>query len=262
MTDKSIKIHQMRRVYVWELPVRIYHWLNAGCILVLIATGFFIGDPLAIMSSKEATNQFLMGWVRFLHFAAAYIFLFNFLFRLYWGFVGNKYSQWHQFIPRDKKFFEEIWQILKIDILQLRGKEHVGIGHNALAGFIYFLTFIAFLIQIITGFGLYANTSHWWLPQMFSWVKPLFGGDIELRSIHHWAMWFFILFSVVHVYLVFYHDYVEGRGEISSMGGGWKFIEEDVFKEHKEERQREKSLFLSKVVKGLKALSRPSQNKK
>ena len=44
---------------------------------------------------------------------------------------------------------------------------------------------------------------------------------------------FFILFAVVHVYLVFYHDYVEGRGEISSMGGGWKFIEEDVFDKNK-----------------------------
>jgi Ni/Fe-hydrogenase 1 B-type cytochrome subunit len=35
------------------------------------------------------------------------------------------------------------------------------------------------------------------------------------------------------VYLVFYHDYVEGRGEISSMGGGWKFIEEDAAEELK-----------------------------
>jgi Ni/Fe-hydrogenase 1 B-type cytochrome subunit len=30
---------------------------------------------------------------------------------------------------------------------------------------------------------------------------------------------------VIHVYLVFYHDYVEGRGVISSMAGGWKFVE-------------------------------------
>jgi len=40
-------------------------------------------------------------------------------------------------------------------------------------------------------------------------------------------MWFFIIFSMIHVYLVFYHDYVEGRGTLSSMGGGWKFIEKD-----------------------------------
>jgi Ni/Fe-hydrogenase 1 B-type cytochrome subunit len=41
-------------------------------------------------------------------------------------------------------------------------------------------------------------------------------------------MWAFILFALVHVYLVFYHDYIERRGITSSMIGGWKFIEEDV----------------------------------
>ena len=28
-----------------------------------------------------------------------------------------------------------------------------------------------------------------------------------------------------HIYLSFYHDYIEGRGTISSIVGGWKFIE-------------------------------------
>ena len=37
-------------------------------------------------------------------------------------------------------------------------------------------------------------------------------------------MWFFILFTMIHVYLVFYHDYVEGHGVMSSMVGGWKFL--------------------------------------
>jgi Ni/Fe-hydrogenase 1 B-type cytochrome subunit len=50
-------------------------------------------------------------------------------------------------------------------------------------------------------------------------------------------MWIFILFVIVHVYLVFYHDYVEGRGEVSSMFGGWKFIEEEVFDEAKAEKE-------------------------
>ena len=56
------KVHKLRRVYVWEQPVRIYHWLNALAILVLIATGFFIADPLALQSSKEASGLFTMGW--------------------------------------------------------------------------------------------------------------------------------------------------------------------------------------------------------
>ena len=60
-----------------------------------------------------------------------------------------------------------------------------------------------------------------------------------LRNIHHLFMWFFILFTIIHVYLVFYHDYVEGRGEISSMGGGWKFIEEEAFHHQQKEEQKE-----------------------
>jgi Ni/Fe-hydrogenase 1 B-type cytochrome subunit len=45
-----------------------------------------------------------------------------------------------------------------------------------------------------------------------------------VRTIHHSATWLFILFTLIHVYLVFYHDWLEGRGEVSSMFGGYKFI--------------------------------------
>ena len=38
------------------------------------------------------------------------------------------------------------------------------------------------------------------------------------------ATWFFLIFTIIHVYLVFYHDYVEGHGVLSSMAGGWKFV--------------------------------------
>lgn len=234
MATETSTVHQLRRVYVWEQPVRIYHWLNALTIMVLIATGFYIANPLALQSTKEPSQLFVMGWVRMIHFIAAYIFLFNFLFRIYWAFAGNKYANWKQFVPTSGKFFKEIWVVFKKDILMLRGKEHMSVGHNAMAGFIYFFIFLAFLVQTFTGFGLYASMSTSWFPKLFSWVPFMFGGDIFLRQVHHWTMWFFILFVLIHVYLVFYHDYVEGRGEMSSMGGGWKFIEDDVFKQDKE----------------------------
>ncbi|MFN5170402.1 MAG: Ni/Fe-hydrogenase, b-type cytochrome subunit [Cyclobacteriaceae bacterium] len=225
----------LRRVFVWELPVRYYHWINALCILVLIGTGFIIGDPPAVLTGREAYQNYWFGTTRFIHFLAAYVFLFNFAFRIYWGFVGNQFASWRNFIPTNKKFFQDMWMVMKTDIFMTKREEEKSIGHNRLAGAIYFLTFIAFGIQCLTGFGLYAAMSDWWLPNLFTWVAPLFGGDFILRQIHHWAMWFFILFTVIHVYLVFYHDYVEGRGELSSMAGGWKFIEEDVFKQEKEE---------------------------
>jgi len=219
--------YSLRKVYIWQLPVRFYHWLNALAILVLAVTGYIIGNPPALQSSTEASFGYWFGTVRFVHFVAAFIFFFNFIYRIYFGFVGNRFANWENFIPHTKAQFAEIIQVLKIDILQIKQEPIKALGHNALAGFTYFITFIVFLFQAITGFGIYAAMSDSWLPGLFTWIVPLMGGDAQVRVWHHLMMWFFIVFSMVHVYLVFYHDYVEGRGTISSMGGGWKFIEKD-----------------------------------
>ncbi len=213
------------RVYVWQLPVRFYHWVNALCIVALSTTGYLIGSPIALQSASEASFGYWFGTIRFIHFLSAFIFFFNFLFRIYWGFVGNKYARWQNFILTKKRQWQEVKDVLSVDVLQARVKPLESVGHNALAGFTYFLTFIAFLFQCTTGFGMYAAMSSSWLPQMFAWIVPLMGGDFAVRQWHHMMMWFFIIFSMVHTYLVFYHDYVEGRGVTSSMVGGWKFIE-------------------------------------
>ncbi len=216
---------KIQRVYVWEIPVRLYHWLNFLAVTTLIITGYLIGRPIAVQSSAEAYNSYWFGTVRFIHFVAAFIFFFNFLFRIYWGFAGNRYASWREFIPYTKKSIQEFFIVLKQDVLQQDGKAIKSIGHNALAGFTYFLTFLAFLFQCITGFGMYSAMSTSFLPRLFAWIVPLMGGDMAVRQWHHLMMWFFIIFAVVHVYIVFYHDYVEGRGVLSSMAGGWKFIE-------------------------------------
>jgi Ni/Fe-hydrogenase 1 B-type cytochrome subunit len=57
MADKYLHIQRLRRVYVWELPVRIYHWLNALVIVALVATGFYIANPLAIMSQEGSSKS-------------------------------------------------------------------------------------------------------------------------------------------------------------------------------------------------------------
>jgi len=215
----------IRRVYVWQTPVRLYHWLNAACVLALAITGYLIGSPPAIQSGSEASFGYWFGTVRFIHFLAAFLFFFNFVFRIYWGFVGNEYARWHNFIAFKNGQWKEMIRVLKIDVFQREGKPIESIGHNSLAGFTYFISFLAFLFQCITGFGMYSAMSHAWLPNMFAWIVPFMGGDFAVRQWHHVMMWFFIIFSMVHVYLVFYHDYVEGRGILSSMGGGWKFIE-------------------------------------
>ena len=216
-----------RRVYVWELPVRIYHWLNALCVVLLAATGYIIGNPQAIWQANEAYQQYWFGTVRFIHFAVAYVFLFNFIVRIYWGFVGNRYAKWDRFILYHPRQWRDLWNTIVVDVLQLKSHGPAIIGHNNLAGISYFVTFLMFLLQVLTGFALYSSMSDAFLPWLFAWAVPLFGGDAWVRQWHHLFMWFFIVFTIVHVYLVFYHDYYEGRGTTSSIIGGWKFERDD-----------------------------------
>ena len=73
---------EFRRVYVWELPVRAYHWINAIALVTLCVTGYLIGAPIRMFYAAEAYQQYWFGWVRFIHFVAAYVYVFNFLARL------------------------------------------------------------------------------------------------------------------------------------------------------------------------------------
>jgi Ni/Fe-hydrogenase 1 B-type cytochrome subunit len=174
----------------------------------------------------RGADPYWFGWVRFLHFTCAFVYVFNFMARIYWGFVGNKYSHWNTFFPLKKWQRKEIVEVVKVDVLQTQVHGHIQMGHNSLAALIYFFTFLAFVAQTITGFALYSSMSNSWLPRMFVWVVPLLGGDEGVRYWHHLFLWFFVSFIIVHVYLAFYHDYIEGRGTISSIVGGWKFERE------------------------------------
>jgi len=225
MKSRSIPL---REVYVWEMPVRIYHWINALCIVTLSITGYMIGDPLSITKGTEAYFNFWFGNVRFIHFVAAFLFFFNFVFRTYWGFSGNEFSRWYNFIPLKRSQWNEILDVIKVDVLQVTHKKISSIGHNSLASFVYFITFLIFLFQCLTGFGMYSAMSTSALPKLFAWIVPFLGGDMAVRQLHHILMWGFILFAMVHMYLVFYHDYIERTGVTSSMIGGWKFIEEEA----------------------------------
>lgn len=222
----------MRRIFIFQVPTRVFHWINVLSLFTLMGTGYIIGDPPAIQAGTEASYNYWFGTTRFIHFAAAWLFTFNWFFRIFWSFIGgNRWENWRNFIPYKKAHWQEIWKIIKLDVFMIRNDDHVSLGHNALAGFSYFLLFLISVAMMLTGFALYSNMSESWFAGLFSWVIPLLGGDMAVRFIHHSLMWFFVIFSIVHIYLVFYHDYIEGRGELSSIAGGWKFVEEEQIDE-------------------------------
>jgi Ni/Fe-hydrogenase 1 B-type cytochrome subunit len=217
------------RVYVWERPVRLYHWATAAGMLVLVATGFLMGAPPAVLSAADASSQFWFGTMRMLHFSAGFVVTFALVVRIYWMVAGNRYATWTNFFPLTPTLLLQqlsgVLKVVKVDLLQIEVKPLEVVGHNALAAWSYAAVFVLTLFQIVTGFALYAPMATWWFPHLFAWVVPLMGGDASVRLWHHVAMWPFAIFILVHVYLTAYHDYVEGRGEISSMVSGSKFVE-------------------------------------
>ncbi len=235
-----LKTYDYKRVYVWQIPVRFFHWINVLCITVLAITGFVIANPPAINLAVEASHSFWFGYIRLIHFSTAFIFIANLFFRWYWSFAGNDFASIKNLVPYNKNRWKNLLYVLKVDVLLMKDKEesinNLSIGHNTVAGLSYFILMIIFLIQVVTGLALYAPTSSWFFPHLFRWVTDLFGNESSVRYTHHLMTWMVIAFSVIHMYLVFYHDYVEGRGETSAMISGFKFVLKKRVKKTEEEK--------------------------
>src|SRR5215510_10121536 len=100
-TTSSVQVlapPQVVHVYVWEVPVRVTHWVIVLSIGVLSVTGLYIGHPF-IAATGQAGRHFVMGWIKVIHFWAAYVFIVAVLARVVWMFTGNKYARWDKLIP-------------------------------------------------------------------------------------------------------------------------------------------------------------------
>lgn len=228
--DRQMRIRKdnLVQIYVWQIPIRFFHWLNALCIVILCITGVIIGNPPAIMTESNANEIYWFGTVRFIHFVTAFVFVCNYAMRVYWGFAGNRFARWQNFVELKKSDWVEIFRIVRGEIFLQKTRPFNNIGHNRLAAFTYTGLFVLFLIQVITGFGIYSRMSEAYFPQLFGWVLPLIGGTSTARMIHHFLMWLFIIFAMIHIYLVWYTDYVDHRSETSAMIGGWKLVDADI----------------------------------
>ena len=150
------------------------------------------------LTAQDASASQWFGTVRFLHFAAGYVFLFAFVIRVYWMFAGNQYARWHNLPPADAEGFRRrrlgVLQVVLVDILEVRKEPDQVKGHNAMAALHLRRSVPGVAVQVVTGFALYAPMSDAWLPQLFAWIVPLMGGDANVRIWHHLLTWFFIIF--------------------------------------------------------------------
>lgn len=217
------------RVYVWEWPVRLAHWLFVGTILILAVTGIYIGNPFLPVQG-EATRHFMMGTMKTIHFVAAMVFLIAVFGRILWMFAGNPYARWRQFVPVEKKRLVGIWQTASFYMF-LKKESPAFVGHNPLAGMVYVAVFGLFLVMIGTGFALMSASAHVdSVMRSFDFLIPLFGGLQMARFIHHICMWLIIGFAAHHVWSAYLVGSVEGSSLIDSIFSGYKVLTPDIAK--------------------------------
>jgi Ni/Fe-hydrogenase 1 B-type cytochrome subunit len=209
-------------VYIWDLPVRITHWVNVASILVLSVTGYYIANPF-IGTSGPATEQFLMGTVRFVHFTVAFVFTVSVLFRVYWAFAGNTYARWNQFLPVKRGRRRALRRMIGYYTF-FRRQPPAEIGHNPLAGVTYIGLYVLFALQIATGFALYSQPfDHGFWKWAFGWIITAFGAPI-VRLVHTLIMYLIIAFTIHHVYSAVLIDIEERSGLVSSIVTGYKSL--------------------------------------
>ena len=216
-------------VYVYEAPVRLWHWVMVICMVLLAASGYLIGSPPPAIGG-EAYDTYFFAWIRIVHFVASWVFVVAFAVRLYWACVGNHHAR-AIFLP---PFFSGAWWRGMWSqgryYLFLKPESDLWVGHNPLAQLAMFLMYtLGTLFIIVTGLALYAQQWGWglWPMKLMGWVFVVLGDPQNVRTLHHLAMWYLLLFALVHVYMVFREDIMSGESVVSTMISGIRLFKRE-----------------------------------
>ncbi len=209
-------------VQMYGTGIRFWHWSNALMVVVLSVTGYFIGTPPP-SSIGDTSVLYWMGWIRFIHLAAGYIFGVLFLMRIWLALTAGGVA--HQlFVPAIwraswlRGFMKQIeWNLL----LTNRPMRYIGL--NPLGNIVMLLMFvIPSVVLVLTGFAMYAEvTGHEsWQYLLFGWMSALFGNTLDMHILHRLAMWVVLSFAMAHIYIAVREDILSRQTTVSAMLSG------------------------------------------
>lgn len=178
-------------IYIHPAPVRVWHWINAVCIIFLVLTGFQIrfAELLNIMPLKDAIS---------IHNYVGFITIANYLLWLSYYFSTGKIKI---YFPNFRTFIGKSLKQMKyygFDIFLGKPNPHVMTPENkfnALQQNAYaLLMFIILPAQMASGIFL-------WKVKGFSNYIHQLGGIKVIDTIHVLLFFFFAAFLIIHCYL-------------------------------------------------------------
>ncbi|MDX2225070.1 MAG: cytochrome b/b6 domain-containing protein [Rhodospirillaceae bacterium] len=192
---------QPRRVEVWDLPVRVFHW--AIVILVVVS---FISAKLGKMELHLWSGAGVLALV---------------LFRLVWGFIGNPYARFASFAygPVAAIGYLRDWLRRPHD----PQRRHY-LGHNPVGGWMVFVLLALLLWQATI--GLFANDDILFDGPLRKHVSD--ATTATLTSWHKRGEWIFYGLVGMHVAAVLGYLVLRRENLVGPMFTGRKAIEPEV----------------------------------
>lgn len=213
------------RVNVWSVSLRYQHWINVAMVFILSCSGYYIMDPFFGPTARAGEpTGFLMGWIRLIHFTAAFVWLVVGATRIVSAFTSrDRYLRWPTLWPlKSKRDLRLLGQVVK-HYAFISEEGPLYLAHNPLQQLTYTALYVACGIQMATGFmlyGLYHQSVAFWM--LVSTPVHWFG-IAGVRLFHAMVMFGLWAFVIAHVYLAVRADSLERHGGLSAMinGGVW-----------------------------------------
>ena len=179
-------------IRVWDLPIRLFHWLLVLCIVLSFITVKIGGNAM----------QF--------HALIGYCVLTLIIFRVCWGLVGSHHARFIHFVPSPKGLVNYIL-----------GKTKAGLGHNLLGALSVLALLVSLGLQATT--GLFANDD---IAFEGPFAKYVSNDMVQfLTSIHYFNEKVLIILIALHLCAILYYQKFKGENLIKPMLLGDKEID-------------------------------------
>lgn len=181
-----------KRILVWDIPVRLFHWLLVCCL---------IGSWYTSDGDKGLID---------IHILFGYSIFALVIFRVIWGFVGTKHAQFSQFLPS------------KTTITHYFSGKGESIGHNPVGSLMVFLMLTLILLQAIS--GLFMTDDIFTNGPYFESVSK--STQKVMAQIHSTTFDIIVIASVFHVGAILFYLIVKKENLIVAMFTGKKWVKD------------------------------------
>ncbi|WP_198673700.1 cytochrome b/b6 domain-containing protein [Algibacillus agarilyticus] len=199
LMNTDIKLHIQitgatpRNILVWDIPVRVIHWLLVVMMIIAYSTH-------------------LLGYDYYeYHVWSGYCVCVLVAFRIVWGIVGTYHARFINFIKGPKSTYHYLRKIS-------HKESKTYMGHNPLGALMVVALLAGLLVQSIT--GLFANDEVFNVGPLYLYIDEEL--SLQLTSLHRLLFYWIFAAVVIHILAIFLHRVLKGEQLAKAMLTGKK----------------------------------------